>query len=164
MMNTPLEERVGRLNSYVAVQNLMSKHQYLYAAGLMDECAGLFAKRDDSLLHVSWGYYQGWTKIHALYVGALAGGEGAGRSGGQGTPPGTMYEHPLSTPVIEVAGDGLTAKGVWWSQGPAAGRRGPGEDVPIEAFWSYIKYACDFIREDEGWRILAPRDPRHLPG
>jgi hypothetical protein len=146
-MSTPLDDRVDRLAGYVAVQNLMSTYQYLYAAGLMAECAELFARRDDSLVHVSWGHYQGWTKIRGLHVDHLAGGRSAGPARG------TMYEHPLSTPVIEVAGDGRTAKGVWWSQGPAAGRLGPGDDASVEAFWSYVKYACDFIRDDDCWRI-----------
>ena len=146
-MQNNVDKRLERVKSYIAIQNLMSKYQYLYAAGMMSECVDLFARRDDSLVHVSWGYYTGWKKINRLFTQHLA------KVNAPALGPGVMYEHPLMTPYIEVAGDGETAKGVWWSQGHEAGPSPLEKGAPIHAYWNYLKYACDFIKERGQWKI-----------
>ena len=50
--------------------------------------------------------------------------------------------HTNLTPVIEIAGDGKTAKGVWFSLGLN------GNDMA-----SPEKYAADFVKEDGEWKI-----------
>jgi hypothetical protein len=50
--------------------------------------------------------------------------------------------HTNLTPVIEIAGDGKTAKGVWFSLGVN------GNDMA-----SPEKYAADFVKEDGKWKI-----------
>jgi len=61
--------------------------------------------------------------------------------------------HMLTTPVIEIAGDGKTAKGIWYTPGIAvrvvikdgkAGKTGT---------WMFEKYAVDFAKEDGEWKI-----------
>ena len=62
---------------------------------------------------------------------------------------GAMFQHSLTTRVIEVAGDGKTAKGVWLSPGH--------ETMALEgkltAHWAWAKYGIDFIKEDVVWKI-----------
>ncbi|KAJ2897186.1 hypothetical protein MKZ38_004869 [Zalerion maritima] len=64
-------------------------------------------------------------------------------------PPGTkglMVEHTLTTPLIEIASDGVTAKGVWISPGHETfPLDGEGEDP--KAHWSWGRYAVDFVKE-----------------
>jgi len=65
---------------------------------------------------------------------------------------GSLYVHPLTTPVLEIAGDGKTAKGVWMSPGYEAGGNDPETNKPIPAF-VYTKYGVDFVKENGKWKI-----------
>jgi hypothetical protein len=69
--------------------------------------------------------------------------------------------------VIEVAGDGRTAKGVWLMAGTESGLTDPevAEAFPdmysegevlgkkVWAHWVWCKYAIDFLRQDGEWKI-----------
>ena len=79
---------------------------------------------------------------------------------------GQMMQHTLATPVIEVAGDGQTAKGVWMSPGHEARVMGG----KLTAIWVWGTYGEDFIKEDGKWKILATTTstcrsslPYHVP-
>ena len=76
---------------------------------------------------------------------------------------GPFHVHPLGSPVIEVAEDGKTAKGIWHCMGAYAD---VGTDGPSSSWlWGY--YAGDFILEDGQWRIwhlLFLRDVDHTCG
>jgi len=61
--------------------------------------------------------------------------------------PGVLRMHTMFTPVIEIAGDGQTAKGVWDSFGPEVG--GPND----EGGWFQAKYGVDFVKENGVWKI-----------
>jgi hypothetical protein len=70
---------------------------------------------------------------------------------------GAGYEwvmHTQETPVIEVAGDGKTAKGIWYSIGIAV-RANVKSDLSYtkNTQWMWEKYAVDFIKEDGEWKI-----------
>lgn len=56
---------------------------------------------------------------------------------------------PLGTPVIELADDLQTAKGIWYSQGSKADVEAAG---PV-SYWTWGVFAVDFILEDETWKI-----------
>lgn len=63
---------------------------------------------------------------------------------------GTAMVHTISTPVIELAEDEQTAKGMFYSMGSCTEidrETGP------KAYWVWEKYAVDFIREADGWKI-----------
>ncbi len=61
--------------------------------------------------------------------------------------PGALRMHTMFTPVIEIAGDGQTAEGVWDSFGPSVGN---GNE---EGGWFQAKYGVDFIKENGVWKI-----------
>jgi len=62
--------------------------------------------------------------------------------------------HTQETPVIEVAGDGKTAKGIWYSIGLSVnGRVGENGQISIGTGWMWEKYAVDFAYEDGKWKI-----------
>lgn len=56
---------------------------------------------------------------------------------------------PLGTPVIELADDLQTAKGIWYSQGSKADVTEAG---PV-SYWTFGVFAADFIYEDGTWKI-----------
>ena len=56
---------------------------------------------------------------------------------------------PLSSPVIEVAADGKTAKGLWHCQGAYNDVETCG---PV-ANWTWGYFAADFVRAEDGWKI-----------
>ncbi len=66
-------------------------------------------------------------------------------------PPGYMPIHPITTPVIEVAGDGKTAKGVWIGTGFVAMKNA--QTGEPRAHWEWDKYGVDFIKEDGKWKF-----------
>jgi hypothetical protein len=72
---------------------------------------------------------------------------------------GRQENQAIATPLIEVAGDGQTAKGLW-SSPVSQTQFDPGVGKPA-AYWLWIRYAVDFVREPDGWRIwhfhLIPR-------
>ena len=56
---------------------------------------------------------------------------------------------PLGTPVIELADDLKTAKGLWYSQGSKADVEACG---PV-SYWTFGVFAVDFVCEDGTWKI-----------
>lgn len=62
---------------------------------------------------------------------------------------GNFLTHWLTTRMLEVAGDGQTARGVWWSPGAEAIVK----DGTPQAVWSFITYAIDFIKENGVWKF-----------
>lgn len=91
---------------------------------------------------------------------------------GRPRPVGKLLFHYTTTPVIEVAEDGRSAKGIWIMAGLESGWMDPevaknvpqyvlsGGDVdgkPIWAHWVWYKYGVDFIPQDGQWRILTFR-------
>jgi hypothetical protein len=84
------------------------------------------------------------------------------------TPVGKLILHYTTTPVIEVAEDGETAKGVWIMAGSESGLTDPevAKESPsymyspdevagkkVWAHWVWCKYAVDFLRQDGQWKI-----------
>lgn len=62
---------------------------------------------------------------------------------------GTFRDFPVACPVIEVAGDGQTAKGLWYCWGSQAQVLSCGPT----ASWTWGYYAADFVREGNGWKL-----------
>jgi hypothetical protein len=61
--------------------------------------------------------------------------------------------HTSTTPVIEVAGDGKTAKGVWFSPGMGLMPSIDGTSVKVRGTFFWEKYGGDFVKEHGQWRI-----------
>ena len=61
--------------------------------------------------------------------------------------------HTSTTPVIEIAGDGKTAKGVWYSPGVGLMGHTANGKIGVTGSFFYEKYAGDFVKEDGVWKI-----------
>jgi hypothetical protein len=142
-MKKSIEERIQRLEDLEEIKNLMGRYVYLHTATQHKETADMFAKHTPGVKAEigPWGVYEGNAGIQRLYVGV--------HTRGDGDRLGRMYMHTLTTPVVEVAGDGKTAKGLWISPGlethPVNGK--------LQAFWVWVKYAVDFVKEDGNWKF-----------
>lgn len=82
------------------------------------------------------GWYVGMDNIRAWYV----------REHGAGY----MAFHPASTGLVELAGDGRTAKGLFYSIAQETESNGDGT---AKALWMPEKIAFDFIKEGDEWKI-----------
>lgn len=85
------------------------------------------------------------------------GGERGGPGGPSGGPPGggpgsgtSLDFHLLSSYVIEIAEDGKTAKGIWYSPGVLSEPAGGGGQHM--SAWIYELYASDYVKENGVWR------------
>ena len=139
-----LEERLERLEAVHEIQNLMGRYSYLHTAGMQEETVKLWAQKTPGIRAnvPSFGLYEGFEGIKRLYVGA--------HNCQEGDRIGQMHMHTLTTPVIEVAGDGKTARGVWIAPGQETTTFGGG--MP-KAHWAWLKYGADFIKEDGKWKF-----------
>jgi hypothetical protein len=61
--------------------------------------------------------------------------------------------HMLTTPIIEIAGDGKTAKGIWYTPGIAMRVVIKDGKAETGGTWMFEKYAVDFAKEDGKWKI-----------
>jgi hypothetical protein len=163
-----LEERIQRLEKNIQhlldihkIQNLMGRYEYLHTAGMNVELVdGCFALRTPGVRVElpTWGIYEGPEGVKKAYAGIFDHLYHMHAEEMKKLYPGVefkkeragaMVQHSLTTPVIEVAGDGKTAKGVWISPGH--------ETMALEgkltAHWAWAKYGIDFIKEDGTWKI-----------
>ena len=137
-----LKLEVERAHAVTACANLMNKYQYYHMRGMRTEETHLFAlKSPGACVEMLWGIYD-------EPVGVLR----WKRMEGYGQPrrKGAFPMHGMTTPIIEVAADGETARGLWLMIGAESGRMG---DEPTRASWAAGQFAMDFIKEDGEWKI-----------
>lgn len=58
-----------------------------------------------------------------------------------------------TNPIIEVAGDGKTAKGQWNSNGPGLNTSVRDGKLVVSGMWFWRTYYVDFVKEDGEWKI-----------
>ncbi|MFO1402347.1 MAG: nuclear transport factor 2 family protein [Steroidobacteraceae bacterium] len=122
------------------INNVMSMHSWYHAAmqnGV--EVEKIWSKRDDIVIARNTGYWKG-ANVRKYY----------GEKVGEPFTTGAFVWHPVTTGVIEVAGDRQTAKGVWYTPG-AGGHASADGRKSLD--WMWEKYGVDFIREDGHWKV-----------
>lgn len=129
----PAADRIAALND---IENLMGRYNHLGTMRGEGTLADLFALKTEG---VSWKTPGGPVGIAAMKARFADPDEVQA--------PGILHMHSMLSPVIEVAGDGRTAKGVWDSFGASV--NGP-DDI---GGWLAVKYGVDFVKEDGVWKI-----------
>ena len=144
MADIILEKKIERLEAVHEIQNLMGRYSYYHTANMHGETVELWAKNTPGVRAdiPSFGLYKGIEGIRKLYIGAH-------NVLGEEARVGEMHMHTLTTPVIEVAGDGKTARGVWISPGHETNSH----SGKPQAFWAWLKYGADFVKEDGKWKF-----------
>jgi len=172
-----LEGRIAELESRLAdadrvaerardrgdIENVFAHYMYLHNAFQDEKIKALWAKRGTpgvSSQYSNVGVYTDYDKIMAYHSG-------------RPTPVGKLVFHYITTPMIEVAGDGQTAKGVWIAAGVESGLMSQAQAAQAPEFlfeksertgnevhgkrvwahWVQMKYPIDFIRQDGQWKI-----------
>jgi len=167
MAKMTLEQKIQRALDIAEVQNAMSKHAYYHGVGYhLQELKDIWVKEDGGFAKTACfaqnhGYWVGIKRVKQYYgelneknrktnlemvsklhpeVKNVKENEGVG----------SMIMHTLTTPIIEIAGDGKTAKGMWYSPGQVTE---VGRDGKPMAMWMWEKYGADFVREDGKWKL-----------
>jgi hypothetical protein len=153
--------------AWVSCQNLMSKHNYYHGVNHnLEELADIWVKEDGAYAKTAtFSQPQGvWESMQLIKVTY---GNPSTKNPNQSLkemvknepsayPVGAMGIHMNTTPVIEVAGDGKTAKGIWYSPGPLLNFTGQkdkdGNDLAGGMVF-FEKYGADFVKEDGEWKI-----------
>lgn len=134
-----LTTEVQRLQDTSDIKRLQRAWGYYMETAQWDEAADLFAS--DATIEMGLdGVYRGKARIRA-YLYALGGGH-AGLSEGE------LNEQLLLQPVIDVAGDGLTARGRW-RRLMLLGQYG------ATASWGEGPFEIQYVRQDGVWKIQS---------
>lgn len=146
-----------------AVQNLMgifSGHYLLKQEGQI--VSDLFSEREDICLATNEGYYVGREAVAGYYeaihqknllttrlIMEKYPDKFQGKTEQDAYGCGLINYKPLDTPVVEIAGDLQTARGIWSCRNSYSDLRTSG---PV-AFYEWGWVAADFVKEEEGWKI-----------
>jgi len=140
-----LEHQIERLKAINDCHNLMGKLQHWHTANMNRQIATLFAKKAPGI-RLYWGQTGYWEGPEGPVVAGEIGDNMAGNDN-----VGHMPLHLLTTPIVEVAGDGQTAKGVWMAVGMVA--MVDHKTNKPKADWEWTRYGVDFVIEDGVWKI-----------
>ena len=158
-----LEEQGGRWEDQRDIKNLMGIYVNHIIMNMEAEIFdALWSSRDDVCYGDNDGWYVGPDAVRGYYQAVRARNalvaellqrkfpqEIGQRTAEENFGIGTFRDFPVACPVIEVAGDGQTAKGLWSCLGAHNEVGGAG---PV-ANWTWGYFAADFRREDQGWKI-----------
>lgn len=144
------EEIAQRALDAREIQNVMTRHQ-LYGAYNRDiEIEMIWAHKTPGVSFASnRGVYQGDIEMIKKYYGMGETPEDKNKAFEQQNKPGYTTFRTINTPLIEVAGDGKTAKAFWYTIGWDAEIQ---EDKGQSTWWNE-KYGVDFVKEDGEWKI-----------
>ena len=108
----------------------------------------------------NWGYYYSKAEIEGWYVGEFKAKRKAQLktwSERSGVPydeknlgAGCMVMFPMSTSLVHIAADGMSAKGIWYMIGQQTDLQ---PDGTAQGQWQYNKLCADFIKEDGTFKI-----------
>ncbi len=148
-----------RSHDRAAVENLFGRYMTLHNAFRDPEIVGLWVRKGTPDVRAQYsnnGVYTNWDNIMSYHAQ-------------RPNPPGKLIYHFLASPIIEVAADGKTAKGMWLRSGlesgltsPEAAKGAPDfmyeKTVTVDGkkVWMhtvYAKYGVDFIKQDGQWKI-----------
>lgn len=130
-----------QLSAYSEVQNLMGRCAAAVNFKMTHRVLGYFSDRDDISCEIAdEGLFEGPEAVEAV-LGIFL---------GEKPVPGDMLDIQLTSPMIEVAGDLRTAKGVWWTAGAASQPREGQDPQPL---WVWGAVAADFICENNEWKL-----------
>jgi hypothetical protein len=138
------EQKVQRSLDILEIQNVTSLHEYYHNALMhCEELANIWARKTPGIMWTNnTDKYIGEKSVQKFYCAGVPQGQ---------QKVGALWYHMLTTPVVEVSGDGKTAKAIYMSFGNVSGAMGP--DPKGAAQWTQEKYGFDLVKEDGRWKI-----------
>ena len=163
MANFSTEQLVQRWEDQRAIKNLMGKYANCIILNREQDIFDLFWSGEaDTTLAFNDGAYVGGEAISSYYaacfqrnalVAKLMQARFPHILGGMSEEEiygiGPFKVKPMACPVIEIASDGETAKGLWYCQGAY----NEVETCGPVAHWTWGYFAADFRRENGAWKI-----------
>lgn len=157
------EQLTVRWEDQRTIKNLMGKYANCVILNRERDIYGMFwSKKEDVSLMFNDGAYVGAAPVAAYYAACHDRNALVARLLQKRFPEvlgdksdeeiygvGPFKVKPMACPVIEVAGDGRTAKGLWYCQGAYNDVETCG---PV-AHWTWGYFAADFVKEDGGWKL-----------
>jgi len=154
-----LEAQAQANEDRAEVANLFSRYMYLHNAFEDEQIIPMWAKEGTPGMSAEYSNLGRFTTYDSIME----------YHRNRPNPTGKLIFHYLSNPVIEVAGDGETAKGMWIMTGLESGLTKPEHasnmpdwmhvpEVLVDGkrVWMhkvYAKYGIDFIKQDGEWKI-----------
>lgn len=142
------ERELKRMQSEHEIRNLAAKFVLSVKGGFFEDAYRCFALETEGVAAnvEKYGVYEGKEKLKEYFVDYYR------RIGGK---EGCFLMHELTTPVIELAGDGETAQAMFITQGVLA------VDVDhwmqdheaARSMWQFGPWYMDFCRENGEWKI-----------
>ena len=157
------EQLVDRWEVRRRIQNIMGVFSQHYLLKMEKEIyKDLWSAGEDVCFATNDGYYVGKEAVKGYYEALHQQNtltnrllrekfpeKVAGKTEEETYGIGFMNYFPLDTPVIEIAADGETAKGIWALRNTYAQLNAGGP----EAYWQWGWVAVDFRKEAEDWKI-----------
>ncbi|MBP2642696.1 MAG: hypothetical protein H6Q67_583 [Firmicutes bacterium] len=162
-----LAQMTQKALDYQEIENLMSRHEYYHTQGrnieelkaiwvrkAPDTDTATFTMQHGSMIgmkSIMYQYGEFHEKSNNVELGLIHKVRPDIANVPENAGIGQFAEHTLTTACIEIAGDGKTAKGMWYSPGVVAG-------IDIKngkphSLWMWEKYGVDFVKEDGQWKI-----------
>ncbi len=135
-----------RLTAVHEIQNLLSCYEYYHTAGMHDKTASLFSKSPEVCIAMDGiGNFEGPAGVDRMFRKLFSVLHGGDRRG-------TLRVHAITTPDIQVAADGRSAKGIWISPGHETEK--DQQTGVLQGYWVWSYYECTFVKEAGGWKFL----------
>jgi hypothetical protein len=163
-MHLTLNQRIHNAEGAQATEYLHAKHAYLHAkAHEKEEYSEIWTRSEDASWAHSFGRWRGWKNVwwghvanyNLIYLDVY-------RQIYDLLPEvswltdfrslGELAMHSLSTDIIEVAGDGKTARASFLTPGVISSALHP--DMKWKGFVLWERYGADFVFEDGEWKYL----------
>ncbi len=153
-----LQARVARAEARGEVENLFSNYMHLHNGYADEEIIDLWAKPGTPGMRAQYsnkGLHTNWDSITAYHRG-------------RPQPVGKLLLHYSTTPSIQVASDGQSARGIWIVGGVESGLTDPAQaaNAPeflyekdlvngqkVWAHWVAMKYEMHALLQDGVWKI-----------
>jgi SnoaL-like domain len=145
-----LQRRVRNLQDVHAIRTLHYKYGYYIDKCLYDEAVDLFA--ENSRIHFLNGIYKGKAGVRRLYCDWF---RNYFTKGHNGPIPGFLLDHVQMQDIVDVAPDGLTAKGRFRAVMAAGQHDSKTERIPHfpAQCWEAGIYENSYVKEDGVWKI-----------
>lgn len=157
------EQLASRITNFRSIENVMSKYAFLTYYKRFQEALDKYWTKSTPTLTTNDQKLSGQevydylvtkgeadTKVGDEIMRGLYPQEFGDQSDSDMWGAGTAMVHTITTPVIELAGDEKTAKAIFYSLGSCTEIQA--EKGPV-AYWVWEKYAVDFVKEEDGWKI-----------
>lgn len=171
------EELVGRWEDYQEIVNLMGRRSFYNLWKLEDKVwEEMWCKKaPDPCLGFNDGYYKGYEAVEGWFKATKELGLLKARVAKKNHPEladktdeelygvGSLTPDNLTTPLVYIAEDGQTAKGMWYALAHITDYTEAGPTTIHQ--WGWI--AVDFVKEDGAWKIwhlLDTPEIKHVAG